>query len=362
MAIHLYPFRNLFWLPENPDRALVEWVADLGIRTPEPHPNADQEEWTEAVLQAKAVIDTGYDVVLHIAIPRPFGGLVETPEDIIPIAGADCPDVLIRHGGVAYEEVTDMPDTRLSARYAELAAFEQLAGRKTILADAITHADPNAMSGYGSAMSRSGGAISMVEGLTEFKGRSCIVKITRPVKYTQNRHFDIGADASPDELYHMLLDSYDCELLRIEGDRDTVLIQEVVRMSHETRFFVAGGKVVSGAACIEAHTPLDRPAGCGILPPVFELGRNCGDKVHDEEIAARLVGFAETAAKLISAEEPELRNYVMDVAIGESGDPLLIELNPLVGSGLYANDPEVIVRALVADLIVRKEPEMAPAP
>lgn len=160
----------------------------------------------------------------------------------------------------------------------------------------------------------------------------------------------------------MVLREYEFDLERISGERDNVLVQEVNLMTHETRLFMADGEVVSGAACIEEHTPLDREEGQGILPPVFELGRNGGERVRDEAAAERLVAFAREAAGMIVAEEPELRNFVLDAAIGPDGVPVLIELNPLVDSGLYANDPVAVAEALVADMIARAQPEMQLAP
>lgn len=362
MAIHLFPFRNLFWLPERPDPDLKAWVESLGIRAPAPHPRADQEEWTEAAAQVKAIIETGYEVVLHLTVPNRIFLMEENPDDIVRIAGTSCPDILIRHGGGGLEGCAEFRDTPLSERYAELSAFDALSGRKTILTDCIISPDPEMMSGYRDAMARSGAGLSIVDGLAEFRGRSCLMKVTRPVKYTHNRVFEVPADAEARSLSSMVLREYEFDLERISGDRDNVLIQEVIPMTHETRFFVAGGEVVSGAACIEEHTPLDREAGQGILPPVFELGRNVGERVRDEAVAERLVAFAREAAAMIVAEEPELRNFVLDAAIGPDGAPVLIELNPLVGAGLYANDPVAIAEALVADMIARAGLEMQPMP
>ncbi|WP_411839761.1 ATP-grasp domain-containing protein [Paracoccus sp. ME4] len=362
MAIHLHPFRNLFRLPERADPALKAWVEGLGIRTPEPHPRADQEEWTEAAALAKAVIETGYEVVLHLTQPIRVFSMEENPDDIVRLPGASCPEILIRHGGGCLEGCAEPRDRVLSERYAELAAFETLSGRRTVLTDCIISPDPESMSGYRDAMARSGAGLSIIDGMAEFRGRSCLVKVTRPVKHTHNRLFEVPADADARSLYSMVLGKYEFDLERISGDRDNVLIQEVIPMTHETRFFVAGGEVVSGAGCIEEHTPLDREAGQGILPPVFELGRNEGERVRDEGVAERLVAFAREAAAMIVAEEPELRNFVLDAAIGPDGASVLIELNPIVGAGLYANDPVAIANALVEDMIRRAEPAMEPVP
>lgn len=357
MAIHLFPFRNLFWLPDNPDPELRAWVAGLGIRDPQPDSRADQEEWTEAACQAKAIIGTGYEVMLHLAVPNRFGMMTETDADLVRIPGNRCPDILIRHGGDGPEGVREQPDAELSARYAELAAFETLSGRKTVLADSIIRPDPDSMMEYTGAMSRSRGGLSISEALTSFRGSSCLVKVTRPVKYTHNRQIDIPADADADRLAQIAIRAFEYDLMRIEGDRDNILIQEKIPMTHETRFFVARGRVVSGAACIEEHTPLDREPGTDILAPVFEIRRNGGQRVRDEDVAKRLVAFAERAAEMIVAEEPELRNFVLDAAIGPDGKPVMIELNPLVGSGLYANDPKAIAEAFVEDMIRRAELE-----
>jgi hypothetical protein len=38
----------------------------------------------------------------------------------------------------------------------------------------------------------------------------------------------------------------------------------------------------------------------------------------------------------------------MDVAVDGVGKPLVVELNSLLNSGLYATDPRLVVKALVA--------------
>ncbi len=39
-----------------------------------------------------------------------------------------------------------------------------------------------------------------------------------------------------------------------------------------------------------------------------------------------------------SVEVPTLRQYVLDVALGADGEPLVVELNGLLNAGLYASD------------------------
>ena len=133
---------------------------------------------------------------------------------------------------------------------------------------------------------------------------------------------------------------------RFEGDRDALLVQDRVDMSCETRFFAVDGRVVSGAACIEAHTPVDREEVEGVTAAVFEHKRNGGDLFHDPVLARDLEAYAATVAA--EAAQEGLENLVIDVAIGRDGVPIVVEMNPAINAGLYANDPAAIVEATIA--------------
>nr|WP_254788555.1 hypothetical protein [Arthrobacter sp. ok909] len=47
-------------------------------------------------------------------------------------------------------------------------------------------------------------------------------------------------------------------------------------------------------------------------------------------------------------EVPELTDYVIDVALNADGEPLIVELNSLLNSGLYASRPELVTEAKLA--------------
>lgn len=116
------------------------------------------------------------------------------------------------------------------------------------------------------------------------------------------------------------------------------------------------GELVSGAACVEDHTPLDRPDGDGVIvSDLYEERRNSGKMVIDPATSAALLELAGRFVSEMSAEEPLMLNYSLDLAMTPDG-PVVIELNAANDSGLYANDAGVIMRAELRQ--VERRPEL----
>jgi hypothetical protein len=65
-------------------------------------------------------------------------------------------------------------------------------------------------------------------------------------------------------------------------------------------------------------------------------------------ITRTLTGYAQQAIAALSKEVPDLRDYVIDVALSANGEPLVVELNPLLNSGLYASQPVRVTQAMAA--------------
>jgi hypothetical protein len=68
----------------------------------------------------------------------------------------------------------------------------------------------------------------------------------------------------------------------------------------------------------------------------------------ESAIAALLTGFARSAIDALAYEVPDLTDYVIDVALGPDGKPLIVELNSLLNSGLYASQPLRVTEAMIA--------------
>lgn len=146
-------------------------------------------------------------------------------------------------------------------------------------------------------------------------------------------------------------------LIQHEGDMTAVLVQEEATVEFETRLFVVNGAIVTGSGQISELTPLARGGAtvCGHdLPDCYSLiypwvarTRGSSDIQHlDRVYELPFLGLAQSLAIDLVAADPELRHFVMDVALinGELG---VVELNPIHRSGLFASDPVELVAAIL---------------
>jgi hypothetical protein len=161
--------------------------------------------------------------------------------------------------------------------------------------------------------------------------------------------FTMGEDAS------RLLDDMDptqdfrYHFMMREGDRDGLIMQEGYEPTREYRIFVVGDRPVTGAGCIEAMTPAD--CRDQTFDTRMETVRGSGEVEDDPEAVARFVEFAKAYAMEWAAKHGDGMAYGLDLSIdARNGRIVPIEMNPFMGLGLYANDPKVIVPALVAGI------------
>jgi hypothetical protein len=188
------------------------------------------------------------------------------------------------------------------------------------------------------------------------------------VKMVRAKHGMWRVPASVDTSVNrdVLLDRLGWSLIGVEGSPDTMLVQQVVPMRFEYRVFVVDGRPVTGAGCVEEHTPLHADPSTAFSPLVREhRGYTIPGSDAEAEVLAvsepeqpeavqsrpdvveRLVAFAtEVAADITADGSPWGRAYVIDVALDDEDVPLLIEANGLTNAGLYASDPRLVVRAL----------------
>lgn len=217
---------------------------------------------------------------------------------------------------------------RLADRYATMEAFAQHAGRTT---GVVSHSEAdNAL-------------VTAVHALFDHGEQVVRVKVAARAKYGMYR---IGAPdpLTPDTIRGALWSEMGWTLEHLDDVQGAFLVQQEVPMRCEYRLFVVGHNPVTGAGCIDVHTPLDNRA----LPfdSAVERVRGDGQIVHDPEVVRTLAEFGREVAGGIAVEQPLLSEYALDVALGPDG-PLVVEVNGLRNSGLYASDPALVVAALL---------------
>lgn len=135
------------------------------------------------------------------------------------------------------------------------------------------------------------------------------------------------------------------EIERFRGNRHFLLMQDVMRCSHEYRFFVVGGELVTGAGCIEAFTPLDN---LETFDPQMETIRNRSEVSSHPDVRDRHLDLARRYVAEFSAEHGDDLDYCLDVCLNEAGESVVIEMNPPINCGRYASDVGAWMDAVVA--------------
>lgn len=156
----------------------------------------------------------------------------------------------------------------------------------------------------------------------------------------------VELDDDPEVVRERLLAEMDWTYVRLEGQRDSLLAQEAIDMQWEYRLFVVDGTLVTGAGCIEEHTPLDRIAGVAFDTRVRRhrghLGGTPSDIEDRPDLVHSLLDFG------LEMAEEHGGTTVIDVALNAAtGTPVVVELNDLPNSGLYASDHWATTRALI---------------
>jgi len=328
----------------------------------------DYEDWMEPICMLEQSLRAGLETVI---LPRK--ALMDAVRDpIATIPGNRSRDILIgrllERDPDAFKHFDFGWPARGEGRvnhYAELETFQRYAGRGLRLADMpgdIELARTRDLVFDGSLVSQPLG-----EAMAAFAPGSVIVKQVYPAKELPLLTYDLDKDFSPEDASGLFFDRTGFHAMRFEGDPAALLVQEKITMTHETRFFVIGGKVVSGGACIESDTPQVNRDPSEALLPRWETIRNGGETDTRSEgeriaLAQRLWAFAHAVALDIAGEAPELTAYALDVAIDAEGKPLVIELNPACSSGFYGNNAERLFSAIVeyAETVESQTPEPVP--
>lgn len=329
----------------------------------------DYEDWMEPACMFEQALRSGLAInVIDWVDTLEFG--VQQP--ILRIDGAPCRDFILaghKSGDALSRKYVDLgwPSMRGHAAqfYGETSTFVKNAGRDVYLADMVgeTFGDPRpnywaGMRGEAAPVA----SIALGDAMQKFAGSQCYVKQLYPAKSLPVHSFDVPKDASAKDAEGLFVDYCGMHFARFEGERGCMSVQQAKIMTHETRFFVLDGEIVCGAACIESDTP--QMSDGTLLAPRFEIKRNSGEIVTDEPAAQILLDAARRISQEFSEECPDLKAYVLDLALDETRSPLMIELNPAAQSGLYGIDAPRLFQAIhrFAETIEPRNAETDPLP
>lgn len=229
-----------------------------------------------------------------------------------------------------HQEV-DQAQAHLAANYYTYEAFLSRAGRRIVVC------------GYAPEKE---GELDLGDVLAGFAAdgiRKAFLKVNLP-KYA-TFPVDLPEGFAPDDASGALYRELDYGAMYLEGGAANFQAQEFVTMEYEYRVFVVGNCAVGAAGCIEEFTPLENSGDA--FDNQLRRNRREESRVEAEPaVAGILIGFARNAIDALALEVPELTDYVIDVALGADGEPLIVELNPLLNAGLYASQPVRVTEAM----------------
>lgn len=144
---------------------------------------------------------------------------------------------------------------------------------------------------------------------------------------------------------YFLLTDNDWAILNLFRTLPSHLVQEFKQMKYEYRFFVYNGVLISGAGCVEEHTPLVNTKQFNTLMEAYR-----SETVIEDcpQIVERYIEAAKQIVSLTNATEPNVKNYSLDLCLYEDDTIGMIERNPFSNSGLYAQDLESVAKAVLA--------------
>jgi hypothetical protein len=289
--------------------------------------DSDFEDFYEQAARLEAAIDAvgvaGLWVDVHDGHPRHLGTGATRPYAEV----ANLP----RFGSQPQQHdfVPSLAVERMADSYATLTTFQTMAGRRIILAG-VDAGGPEVTE-------------SLLDVAALHPDGRVLVKVNRQ-KYGIY-DFIVKPGSTLDEVFRSTPEDLDGALMHLEGWPDAFIVQEFMPMEYEYRMFVVDGVPVTGAGCVEEFTPLENSAP---FDTKVRRSRSAVSAVEDRpDVVARLLTFAVEAAATLLIEKPELTHYALDVALDSAGNPLIVELNALLNSGLYASDPRIMYRALI---------------
>lgn len=140
-------------------------------------------------------------------------------------------------------------------------------------------------------------------------------------------------------------------LISLVGRRNSILLQDWIPLSYEYRLFVVDGKIISGAGCVEEFTPYNRISTDALFD--YRVRGNRGNEItagQPSEVikdVALIEAYLETGSDIVAHYDGTV---VFDLALverdGEMDQIVLIEMNTLPNSGLYASNVDAVYEAL----------------
>lgn len=290
--------------------------------------DADYEDFYEQAAKLSAALAVGAHriwVDVHDGHPRNAGtGQVTTDA---AVSG------LRRWGSqpTADDWIAALRVERLADGYASLSTFRRHAGRTVILAGFHAPGSPELVDAVRAAANAS-------------DGRRVFVKVNRQ-KYGIFE-FTVPLVADDNAIRDLLFEEMGFTLIHLEEAAEAFIVQSHATMNFEYRLFVVNHQVVAGAGCVEEFTPLDNERSFDVK---VRRSRHHVSQVEERpDVVSRLQEFGRVTAAAIALEQPELVNYGLDVALGADDEPLIVELNTSLNSGLYATDVDRVFRAMDA--------------
>lgn len=293
----------------------------------------DYEDFYEQAVRLEAALNAfgPENVWLHLSSDRDTAVNAGTGERR-PAAELDHLERYGVQASTRHQDV-DMEQARLAGAYYRYQAFLDRAGRRVELCGLKAPAPATDLGDVLAGFAANGSTRAFVK--------------TTQIKYAAfPLHLHHGY--TPEEAATAVFDALDYGAMSLEYGQDNLIAQEYVPMEYEYRCFVVGNTLVTAAGCIEEFTPLDNQG----QRYDNQMRRNRQERTPVEPepgIAGVLTNFARDAVDALALEVPALRDYVIDVALGPEGRPLIVELNSLLNAGLYASRPEVVARALALE-------------
>lgn len=292
----------------------------------------DYEDFVEQAVRLEAVLDGfGADNVWLVISTDPRTAVNAGSGGTRPAAELQH---LPRYGtqpSRRHEDV-DMEQARLAAAYYRYEAFLSRAGRRLTVC------------GFG----LEGSGVELGEVLAGWSAEGNRQAFLKSVQIKQFAFpVDLAEGFGPAGGSRLVYDALNYGAMYLEGQQESIIAQEFVTMEYEYRVFVVGNTVITAAGCIEEFTPLDN-RGEAFDPQLRRQRQDKTPVASQPPMAAFLIEFARDAVEALAREVPQLTDYVIDVALGPEGTPLIVELNSLLNAGLYASQPARVTEAMAA--------------
>jgi len=305
--------------------------------------DADREDWLEAVYRATSILDAceANNVALWT---------VDANDRLIPANdhARACAEANI---DVLYDFSTFPPRSAARMRlplctvfpknlnYGLNAGFIAHAGRDFVMCNNDPDKDEPGFEG-----DRRLNHISEV--IKQFAGREILWKqMTGPPKSYPLETIDLTHLKPGQNASSRMSDDTQMAMVHLGG---MSALQAKVKMICEYRMFVIDGKVVTGAGCVESMTPNER--SLHDFDDMMEEQRNRSQMNARPLLRDRMVNAAQMfVADILNAPESEAYapGFVMDLYLGEDNAIHIVEINPVMRSGLYASNPKLIFDAAV---------------